>query len=328
MSNTNNPIQQTSPIQSIPEPENLPVNVPNIGKRFKPPLIIGISIMMFVITGGAYYLGTKQNKSIIQDIQPQPTQQVESELSPTKPVVSPSQTVDSIPQENSIYFGTYQGKDALFITDKEKQVFYEGGTPRTSPYIGELATAEGGWNEPFDYKNLINPIKILSSSAKPISSINSLITNNSKSFIYASVNYKKEGSQYPDMLNSILQIKTDGSSVKEIWSNDLDSSSKYPKAGGATYLEKVANDKYVTFWIADCYACSGSPVGTIVLNITSKGEKYYEMIGDVQLNLEANTWSYRKLSPFQEACEPSPSCDNGQRTVMKPAGQVYTENLP
>ena len=44
--------------------------------------------------------------------------------------------------------------------------------------------------------------------------------------------------------------------------------------------------------------------------------------------IDANSLSYKKLSPFQEPCEPGPSCDNGQRKVMKPAGQTFTENLP
>ena len=129
------------------------------------------------------------------------------------------------------------------------------------------------------------------------------------------------------MLNSLLQIDMNGSSAKEIWTNNI-GSKKYPKAEGATYLEQVADDKYVAFSIDDCYACSGSPVGTIILNINTKNEKYYEMIGDLQFNLEANSLSYKKLSPFQEPCEPGPSCDNGQRKVMKPAGQTFTENLP
>lgn len=330
MNNTDNPVQpmsinQTPPMQTVPE--NQPVGIPSVEKKFSPILVFVIIFVMSIVAVGAFYLGTKQNKPAPQSTQNQPVQQTESEPTPTNPVTSPSQTIDLIPQENSLYFGSYQDKDVLFITDKEKQVYYEGGEQKTSVYIGELATIGGGGYKPFDFKKLSSPKRILTNSTKPIFSINSFIVNKSKTIVYVSVNYTKAGSQYPDMLNSVLQINTNGSSAKEIWSNDI-GSNKYSKGKGATYLEQVANDKYITFNIADCYACSGSPVGTIILNITTKNEKYFEMIGDVQLNLETNTFSYKKLSPFQEQCEPSPGCDNGQRTVMKTAGQTLTDNLP
>ena len=45
-------------------------------------------------------------------------------------------------------------------------------------------------------------------------------------------------------------------------------------------------------------------------------------------NLENDSLTYHKLSPLKEACEPSPDCDNGQRTVYKPSGAVYTDKLP
>lgn len=331
MDNTENLTQQQTPIQTPPAQdvsENQPTNIPNVKSKFSPILVFVIIFLMSVVAVGAYYLGTKQSKPVPQATQNQPEQQAETNPSPTSTVASPTQTTDLIPQENSLYFGTYQDKDALFITDKEKQKYFDpGAVPKTSPYIGELQMAGGVRYAPFDFKKLQSPKRILTNSVKPISSINSFIVNKDKTIVYVSVNYTKGGSQYPDMLNSILQIKTDGSSAKEIWSNNI-GSSKYSKGKGATYLEQVANDKYVTFNIADCYACSGSPVGTIVLNITTKNEKYYEMIGDVQLNLETNILSYKKLSPFQETCEPSPGCDNGQRTVMKPAGEILTDTLP
>lgn len=319
MNNTDNTTSQTTPTQLLPE--NPPISVQGKNWRSRLPLIIGVLLTNIIVGTGGYLLGVKSNQTIIQNV---PTE-APSIISPT---VNPSQTTDLIPQENSLYFGTYQDKDALFITDKEKQKYFDpGAVPKTSPYIGELQMAGGGGYVPFDFKKLQNPKRILTNSVKPINSINSFIVNKDKTIVYVSVNYTKAGSQYPDLLNSILQINTNGSSANEIWSNDI-GSNKYSKGGGATYLEQVVNDKYITFNIDNCYACSGSSVGTIVLNITTKSEKYYEMIGDLQLNLETSTLNYKKLTPFQEPCEPSPGCDNGQRTVMKPAGQTFTENLP
>lgn len=82
--------------------------------------------------------------------------------------------------------------------------------------------------------------------------------------------------------------------------------------------------------IGDCYACGGhTPTKTVILNIATRNEKYMEGIGDIQFNLQSNTFTYKKLAPFKEPCEPSLDCDNdGTKTVMKPSGQVFTEKLP
>lgn len=302
MDNVNKPLQPITPT-SAPSFQALK-------KKLNPVLIIVVLItvvilMISAIVTGVFYLVAKQSGF----------------LNKTELDTSPQQTIDLIPQMNSIYLGTYQGKDALFITDGKKQIYNEQGVQKTSVFVGELETIEGTGYKSFDFKMLNNPKMILTSSTKPIFSINNFIMNKSENIVYVSINYSISG---PDMLNSILQIAADGSVVNELWSNNI-GSNKYPNGQGIVYLKQVVDDKYLVFEITDCYGCEAMHAGTIVLNIPTRNEGYYEMAGNVQINLEAGTLSYQKLAPFQEVCE---GCENGQTTVLKPTGQILTENLP
>jgi hypothetical protein len=346
------PVQQTQPTPQEP-PVNSPVSIKKIHSPF-----IKIFFVMLLLGIGAiygYYLVTKQlpfqslrvctlEAKLCPDGSSVGRTGPNCEFSPcpTATIVSPTtnstnltiipsvtQTTDVIPVENSLYLGTYNGNEAIFLTDKEKQKYYEpGGIAKTSPYIGELRMIAGGGYTPFDYKKLLNPRKIYSETTETIQEVNSFTLNDTKSIMYISLNNPIVGSSYPDLTNKIFQIQLSDLSSKEIWSNRL-GADKYGKAKGAAYINHVVNDAYVTLTILNCYACEGAPAGMIILNITTKAEKYYEAIGDLQVNLQNHIFTYKKLAPFKEPCEAGPGCDSdGQRTVYKPDGQSYTDNLP
>lgn len=236
---------------------------------------------------------------------------------PSPQVSSPVVEPISVPETNTLYLGTYNGKEVVFLLTEQK----------ANSNIGWLQTSESGADTAFDFKKLQNPKKIFSSSKK-IHSINSFALNQSKTVAYVVVNYGVDlNGPQPGLTNTIIQTKLNTMTTSEIWSNEI-GSKKYEGGGGAAYLDMVVGDKFLTFWIASCYACEGGPAGTVVLNINSKREKYFQDIGNIQFEIASNTFSYQKLAPFQEPCDPSPGCDNGQRTVMKPTGQIFTENLP
>lgn len=282
-----------------------------------------------VLVSGLYFLNLKSaskpnNQQPTKPNNVTPTDQT-IQTSPTSPA---TQEVITVPEKNTLYLGTYNGTDAIFLTDEEKQKYFDpGAVPKTSQYIGELQTAGGVGYTPFDFKKLQGPKKIFSSSQK-IHSVNSFKLNNSKSVAYVALNYGNEvNGQYPGITNKIIQIKLGSLVSNEVWSNEV-GSNKYEGGKGVAYIETVTEDKFLTFWVGSCYACEGGPAGTVILNISTKKENYFRDIGNIQFNITSNTFSYQKLVPFQESCDPSPSCDNGQRTVMKPSGQSYTENLP
>src|SRR3989344_6075688 len=111
-------------------------------------ILAGVFFIVFPIIG--FYLGIQYQRAVTSFPSNQPIQKIKLETSPTNPDISPSQTVDLIPLENSLYFGTYQDKEALFITDKAKQTYYENGVAKKGAYIGELATVGGIRYESFD----------------------------------------------------------------------------------------------------------------------------------------------------------------------------------
>lgn len=281
-------------------------------------MISTIVLFLGLVFSGFYILSLKNQANMLIN-QPSISKN-ESAIAPLpSPLVSSPVVVEQIsaPEANTLYLGTYNGKEAVFLLTEQK----------ANSNIGWLQTSKSGADTAFDFNKLQNPKKIFSGNKK-IHSINSFVLNQPKTVAYVVVNYGVDmnGSQ-PGLTNAIIQTRLDTMSTNEIWSNEI-GSKKYEGAGGTAYLDTVAEDKFLTFWIASCYACEGGPAGTVILNITTKKEKYFRDIGNIQFDIAGNTFSYQKLAPFQEPCDPSPGCDNGQRTVMKPSGQSYTENLP
>jgi hypothetical protein len=85
----------------------------------------------------------------------------------------------------------------------------------------------------------------------------------------------------------------------------------------------------MVLWVGICYACEGfDPHGSVILNLQSGAEEYIGEVGDFQFNLADNILSHKKLTPFDEACDPSPGCNDGKRTVYKPSGEISTTQLP
>lgn len=305
---------------------NQPVGSSNQSKKMI--MVLGIIIALFIFGIGGYFLGANKDQPTFQNNQNTTSPTTVEKTSPTSAI---TQAPDSIPQENILYLGTYEGVDALFFTNKQKQEYLEpGAVKKTSPYIGALKRIDGIGTHPFDYKKLINPKRVALNIGSPIFSVESLKLNNTKTILYISLNLEaKASAQYPDnLVNKVYQVMLSSLSSNEIWSNDV-GSSKYTGKGVA-YIDQIAEDKFVSMLIGDCYACGGhTPTKTVILNIAIRSEKYMEGIGDIQFSLQSNTFAYKKLVPFKEPCEPSPGCDSdGTRTVMKPSGQVFSEKLP
>lgn len=320
--------QQTPPVQNPPQNKTSESIINNQRGNF--PLIIGGIILLLIVGVGAFALGKRTNDNKFTNSTQQPQATISDTVSQPSLTSAPVSSPDVIPQENVFYFDTYEGEKIIFFTNKQEQKYFDpGAIEKTSPYIGSLLRATGGGNKPFDYKKLTNPRRIALNITSQIQAIDSLKLNSAKTMLYVSLNLEeKTSSQYPDnLVNKVYQVNLSNLSSKEIWSNEV-GSNKY--AGkGAVYIDQIAEDKFVAMMLGDCYACGGHPpTKTIIVNIATKNEKYLDGVGDLQFNLKDNTVYYKKLSPVQEACEPSPGCDNGQRTVMKPDGQIYTEKLP
>lgn len=239
-------------------------------------------------------------------------------------------TKTTTPEENVLYLDTYNGVDVVFFTNKQEQVYYDKGHKQQSaPYIGTIKKTEGYDEKPFDFNKLQNPKKLLIDLNDPLFSINSIKLNSSKKILYLSVNLEEKSTElYPNnLINIVYQVNLETLQGIKIWSNAL-VSNKYT-GKGVVYFETIGEDRYISMMLGDCFACGGhTPTKVIVLNVETRKEKYLENAGDIQFNLVTNTFSYKKFAAFKESCEFGPDCSNGEQSVIKTTGQLFTEHLP
>lgn len=290
-------------------------------------VVVGI-LVIGLVAGGAYWFGTAKNQynPQIQQITTTNPTKTQSSSVPT----STSTQVDAIPQENTVYLGTYQGIDTIFITNNELGKYYEGGVEKFSSYKGSWRLSSGAGQYPSDYKDLQNPKRILVLQSEVLQDNNFLLTDDKK-FIYLSIMLKtKTSNPYPDnVTNHVYRVNLDNLQSEELWTHDM-SPNKYKGAGGATTINKTSSDNsFLVLSIYDCFACEGTEAGLIIINIRTKAEKYFPKIGNIQFNLQGGTFTYQNLAPTKEPCQNGPGCDSDNtRTVYKPSGQVFTEKLP
>lgn len=312
MDDTDLDSQQTSPNESITTSPQAS-NISNSSKKKKLIFAVGILLIVVLIIGGILYLGNaslhKQGKAT-------------GNQPPSKsPFSRETKSSGAVPEKNILYLGTYQGSKTLFIAEVKP------GATSSNPSIGESVGETGTVNKSFDYGKLIDPIKILSEGTEPIYSLNNFKFDDSKKNIFVSLNYLPEGSVYPNLLNKVVQINLDNRSVNELWSNNV-GSNMYIGGAGVANINQTSNNKYITIVIGSCYACESTGTVTIIFNTETKKNEFLGSVGDLKFNLTRNIFTYQRLAPIEESCTSGLGCENGKRTVMKPAGDVYEEKLP
>jgi hypothetical protein len=274
-------------------------------KKLPIKLILIIIVHMIAVIGIGYsiFLNLKNNIPIKSEIKP--------------------------PELNTVYYGTYENKDALFILNT---IDYENSELK-NPYLGHLIQIN--YSEllyptdiaNFDFRKLDKPLKIFSSEMSSVG-IDNFMFDYSKKNIFISSGLE------------IIQINLDNMMLKSIWKNSVwDGSAaydenaikeKYPNGGGMVRISQISEDnKYLVLIMNDVTTgLEPEQRGTIILNINTLKEVYLSDIGGVYFNEEKNSFSYQKLQPFTVLCYAGLGCLDGLTTEMRPAGKVYTEPLP
>jgi len=325
---TSSPDQESSALQSIntsqvPETPTQQQTVAN-KKMTKWLVIVLITLLIGVTTVFAYkyyQLKGQVNKRLSESATTQPSPQIK-QATPT--VVE----FDKTPQINSLYLGKYLDKEALFVTNPRLSKHYEGDIEKTTATVGVLEQIDGPSRQPFDYTSLENPRKILVLDlSEDLLGIGNFTFDSEKNTLYVVLGFVGPSSSYPNITQRVYQINLSSLERKQIWIHKI-GDDKYPKKGPAV-IDKVADNKYLVLWLGTCYACEDfDPHGSVLLNIESGEEKYLGEVNNFEFNLPNNTVSYQKLTSFEEACEPSPGCSNGKRTVYRPSGEIFTATLP
>jgi hypothetical protein len=227
---------------------------------------------------------------------------------------------------DSLYLGTLEGKTALFITNDELQRYTEDGVAKSSPFIGLLSYPDRGpYIHPFDFRELESPQQLFAVQGQILAMAN-YVFDAERQQIFVSLVLSDSGSM-PE--NRIYGVTLGVHDADVLWRNEIGPGSRYGEYQGSANVDQAAGD-YLVLSITPCYACEPFPPWhTIVFNTDSRTEKALGQVGEVSIDLDADTVSYRFLVPEKIPCEPSPGCsDDGTRTVYEPAGEVMTEDLP
>jgi len=286
--------------------------------------LIIVIILLALIGGGIYFLSSKGiisfNKTKLASLT--------DPSSSLSPVPIPTESPDPVPQEKKLYLGSVNNIPSVFFVNSGTKLYYENGVQKTNENMGQVFNTEGT-GQSYDYKNFLNPQKIQISLDGPVQNINSFKLNDSKTYYYISLNIETGANQYPDnLMNEIYQIKAGSLVGIKIWSNKL-GSNKYP-VRGAAYINQVIEDKYLLMLLGECYACGGHQfTKSLILNLTTKNEKYAEDRGGFIFDLANSSFTYQKLAEVQVPCiEDNPYCANGFYSEMQPKGETYSDKLP
>ena len=247
---------------------------------------------------------------------------------------SPNNMDSTLPVENGIYL---TGDRSLFYINSNTKKYFEDKVVKSNDYRGNLARLDestGKYNiwESYDFRDLKEPKLIYTSTSTQLYEINSSRIDSGGSYIYISGIFSSEKEEdknldpNTEINNKIIQINTSKDTVKEIWSNYLGAGSRYGSAvEGSAYIKEVVENNYLVLDIFGCYGCEGGPTNTIVLNINTGKEKFYEgVIDEIRFDIEKNTISYKKTQRVKQDCDSGVVCVPGLETT----GEVIKDILP
>lgn len=318
-SSINNPLD-LSPIQNITPLQKMNMLTPFL-------LILLISAGVFGFSG--YYLG----KNLPYINSSKTTEIINSER-------FSSETQQ--PEPNSLYRGTVSvlvQSSALKTEDNIDVVFltnwvqgYNAGIA-DDPFTGKLngrKTYSNGSEKKIDtysdFRKIEKPIKLVSFGEKPVTKLfDSLVSNlNNKIFVFVSfASETRDGKpKY-----SIFEIDTANSTLKEIWSYDLQVDSQKINVNELSPSFGELTNKYLTFSVNGHFnSWEGK---NTVLNLETGAVKYLRRSVDVKIDIDDNTVSYKPVGNLNVKYYSSGGYTPEQIAKIEAAtGQAVKEPLP
>lgn len=241
---------------------------------------------------------------------------------------------DGLPDDNTIYYGTMDGEEAIFITNANHQTYFEDGVERSDPSYGTVVTADGSGESSVPFQDFSQEYSIAVGVDRDITDVSNFLMEPESNTLYVSLILEPVApakvSDYGE--NRIYEIDMEITQSRVVWSTSLDESNQQYPAKGVAQLRSAASNRYIAFYKSECYAC-GSIVNPfndmIILNTETGNEKYMEEIGTVELIPEENIFSYQELAMVEVPCENGPGCPtSGFRSEMQPTGPPLSEQLP
>ncbi len=271
--------------------------------------ILGITLAGIFIASTTFF---KSNTTTPQE---QNHQQTTTHTESTTEPPAPSGPQDPSPDTSAIYIGSYKNKDVLFYNSQGDS------------FKGNIVNPDGSQVSDVDYRTMDN-IQILYTPTGKLYSVVNFQMTQSKNFLYVSVLIDDATlGAYPDSLvNKVYRIAMVNLTGSEVWTNNL-KSNKYNIKGAASVVG-VGEERAVALSLAECYACEGQEIDTLVVSTRSKADIRLGRAGDFVFNISNNAFTYRKKQPISESCTGGPGCQNGKRTVYKTTGETLSVQIP
>ncbi len=313
-----------------------------------------IALILIIVVIAASYLLYESFKPSMQLISDSPQKS-------NKSVTSSSTTIPlyvdepSVPDPSALYTGLYEGKEVLIkrscSISSDRLIGYNNAEtishitdPNDAKYIVFVTAlnADEAYNQttPVDFRAIQNSKEILVYPVcnYSIPSLKGSVTyNENKSKLYVSI----EESALYQREYKILQIDLLTNNYTILWFHkviDGKATDAYDSYTGSVYIDQIINDSYIVFSLWMCTGCTPPPDRvSIILNVNTFEEKYLGLVGNIQVDIDTNSFTYQNLTPFEESCEgcfgPCYGCmtdEDGvfKKTVLIPSGAVITKTLP
>lgn len=247
------------------------------------------SIFASLVIG--FYVGTRYSKS------PSINFTDKSQLVPT----STSKPTKVAPfSDYEIYLGKIENSLALFQKNTNGGPFFQG-------YAG-VGRDHVGLNLKFDQATDVKRIL-----ERQPGEVYSFLTDKQEKYIYLSVVTKD--------FNSIWRVDLNNYREDEVYLKRFYNS--------AVHINKIEG-KYLELSSIGCYGCGGDPSdgSKLILNAENGGVLWLGDVGDVIIQENTKSVTYKRLSWVEEECDIGLMCDSGKWTIRKPIGTVYSERLP
>lgn len=232
------------------------------------------------------------------------------------------------PKSNTIYLGVCPGNtfpDAACLFAHEEN---------EDPYIGSGVSLAGWGFSKGSLKDIKNPKKAFSLDTNDFE-INDFIFDSAKNNMYVFIQFPKY-SKDDDYIFKLFKVNLSTRKSSEVWFLK-GNSSEYGAFDGSgmifgTYIRDIYNDKYLCVDLIKC--CEEDAYsGSVLLNLDTGKDIYFGKMGNLQVDISKQTFSYQKLTDIREPCGEDflghPNCDaDGYWLVPKPMGPVYVEELP
>lgn len=250
------------------------------------------------------------------------------------------------PEWGRLYLTADNNESGIYYTNEEVTKDLKGYSPGLNPYYGKFLGLESHRESNGYYHFLSNPRSfghdIYIESVGPLVNVIEsddpidhdvsdksawpLKYMNESGLFYGFITWKTDDDE--KLQRAVYEIDVKNLSIKKVWADRI---SKSPgRYGGQVALDSIMEDGFILATVSSCFDCDAEPYGKLIINISTGNDIYLENVTDLDVNLANGTFSYQKLFPVKEKCEPDELSwsSDGMKIIKKPGDQVFTQTLP